>query len=93
MKRAAVDPSTHIDIDFFRINQDLCCSELFISYCQAQWRAVVFVEDVGVSVPLQQSLENSVVSLGCGIVQRRPLTIVLVVHLKVVHRVVLQEDD
>ena len=93
VKWATVDASTHIDVDFFRIDQDLGCSELFISNCQAKRRAVVFVQDVRVSVPLQQSLKHTIVSLGCRIVQRGPLTIVLVVHLKVIHRVVLKEND
>lgn len=52
MQRTAVDSATHVDINLLAIDQYLSSCKLFVTDSEAKWRAVVFIEDVGVSIAL-----------------------------------------
>ena len=85
MQRATVDATSHVNINLLAVDQDLSSCELFVADGQAERRTVVFVEDVRVSVALEQALQHSVITLGCRIMQRCSLPVVLVVHFEVFH--------
>ena len=51
---------------------------------QTKRRAVVFVKNIGVGIPLKQPLNHSVIALGCGVVERGALPVVFVIDFEVV---------
>ena len=89
----AVDATAHVHVNFFGVDQDLGCSKLFVSDSQAQWCAVVFIEDVRISVALQQTFKNTIIAFSSCIMKGCSLSIVFVIDFKIVHRVVLKEYD
>ena len=85
MKWATVDTTTHVDINFLRIYQDLSCCELFVPDRQAQRRAVIFIQNVRVGIALEQAFQHAIIAFGRSVVQRCPLPIVLMIRLKLLY--------